>query len=789
MSPINRSSEDTLKQIVRIFQSPYGLEDRLEAVADIVARHAGARCTCIFLADSSGSMLRSGGVSRPGCGFQRELAGRLYREVVSSEPCPDPVTVQCGDHSATAVPILRKSRVQGVLVIHPREGEEETLPEKTVQFVQTTAGVLSDLLRFHRSHQLIRKKHEMADSLLRISSQLGSCITEEECLAGITKAAAELTGSRGSVLRLKRGDALPVGSFFTRALDWIDVIDSPNDLDAANEVLRGGRSVIANDMNGSEGIETGQGPVRKNLLSVPFFQGDDLTGVITVFDRTGDEFRRTLPYTREERESVLALLRMGSLALARVRDGVKVGEISQSLENRVRELSILHYISRVALATEETGDVLRSLLAAITHIEGLGFDRAFLFLLDEDDAVLKGVMGLELASRAGDGVKVGLQMPFAGIGESDMEEKHRALDDSIRELRIPVDSKSGVLARTVIEKRTFRVRLPRDRELISMEVVEAMGGVNSFATVPLVSDEKVLGVIWVDNQHTSRPIKMDDCQLLVSAGAQAGLTVRRALRAQAIENMKGQLVDLQERLIQWEKMAVLGEMAATVAHEIRNPLVSIGGFTRRLRNMLPLEDDGVKYADIVIREVARLERTLEDVMSFTRGYVEIEKESISIEDLLGECADLFRENFRKKRVVLQQEIAEGIPPVHVDQRQLKQAIINILINAGQAVSEGGEVVLGAARPDDGELNHVKIWIADNGGGISPEDRDKVFQPFFSTKATGTGLGLTIAQRAISGHNGQIRVDNRPGEGVTFTMLLPLGEKRPGNVSRDDRPKG
>ncbi|TNF47142.1 GAF domain-containing protein [bacterium] len=771
MTVSDRSREDTLKRIVRTFQTSSGLEQRLHLIAGIVAEQSGAECACIFLADSSGRLLRSGGASRPQCTLQQKIVGQHHQSVSSSDSRFFRGTDKCGLNRTITTSILRKNRVQGVLIIN--FGENTVIPDETRDFAATVAGVLSDLLRFHRSHQLVQKKHETADALLRISSRLGYCRTEEEYLAGITKAAAELTDSRGAVLRLKVGDSLPVWSFFTSSPNWLDEINSPNDLVVADEVVKVNRAVIVNNISERESDETGCGPIKENSLSVPVYDGDEISGVLTVFDRAEDEFHRVLPYTREEREAVFALLKIGSLALARVRDGVKVSEISQSLENRVRELSILHYISRVALTTEETGDVLRSLLAAITHMEGLGFDRAFLFLLDGDDKILKGIMGLEVAGRAGGGARMGLRTPFARIGESDLEEKHIALDDTIRELTIPVDKKSGVLARTVLEKKFFLVRLPRDHELIDTEVVEKMGGVNSFATVPLVSGEKVLGVIWVDNIHTSRPIIMDDCQLLVSAGAQAGLTVRRALRAQAIESMKGQLVDLQERLMQWEKMAVLGEMAATVAHEIRNPLVSIGGFTQRLRKMLPDDNAGMKYAEIIIREVARLERTLEDVMSFTRGYVNIDKESISIEDLLGECVDLFRENFRRKRVVLQQKIADGIPPIHVDQRQLKQAIINILINAGQAVSEGGEVILGALMPDDRKMNLVEISIADNGGGISPENMDNIFQPFFSTKATGTGLGLTIAQRAISGHNGELRVDNRPGEGVTFTMLLPL----------------
>jgi signal transduction histidine kinase len=295
----------------------------------------------------------------------------------------------------------------------------------------------------------------------------------------------------------------------------------------------------------------------------------------------------------------------------------------------------------------------------------------------------------------------------------------------------------------------------------------------------------VLGVIWVDNLHTGRPIGTEDFQLLISAAAQAGLAVERSLQAEALSVLNSQLMDLQNRMIQWEKMAALGEMAASVTHDIRNPLVSIGGFTRRLRKLIPDEERGQRYADIIIREVDRLERTLDNVMSYSRSYGVIDRRPVLLYGLLAECAELFKENFRKKKVILDRQFGKDLPEIVLDERQIKQAVLNVLINAGEAASEGSEVAFSAVVQDENHGGGVAISVTDKGEGIDPGNLDQIFLPFFTTKGTGTGLGLAIAQRAVSGHGGEIRVDNRYGEGVTFTIHLPIPVEDP--VSPDNVP--
>ncbi|MCK5352548.1 hypothetical protein KAJ77_08205, partial [bacterium] len=417
--------------------------------------------------------------------------------------------------------------------------------------------------------------------------------------------------------------------------------------------------------------------------------------------------------------------------------------------------------SRAVLDRTEVTAVLRSLLEAVTNIEGFGFDRAFLFLHNEEEMTLRGLIGVEAYPVGTD--EGGSEDTAGGV-------MHVELDDLISGYSLGVSMDGGVLPRTVLERRSFRIRLPRDRDLVSEEVIQYLGDVHSFATVPLVAEDGVLGVIWVDNLRTMRPIGYEDFQLLVSAGAQAGLAVERSFQAEALDLLNSQLIDLQNRMIQWEKMAALGEMAASVAHDIRNPLVSIGGFTRRLRKLITEDDQGVRYADIIIQEVDRLERTLDNVMSYSRSYGLMERKPVALYSLLSECAELFRENFKKKGVSLQRQFGRDLPELVLDERQIKQAVLNVLFNAGEAVGEDSDVKFEARVEDSGEL--VVISITDHGEGIDEQDIERIFQPFYTTKGTGTGLGLAIAQRAVSGHGGEIRVDNRRGEGVTFSICLP-----------------
>lgn len=748
------------EEVFKAFQGTFDPETQLLRTAEVLARVPRADlCMFRIQAGDPNTVLLQGVSGDKSLWPEGEAVEDLLARAMSEGSPVSWHRSQAGESplagsnlaSALIYPITWHQR--SVALVVAGFASEEPVPAYFVRTVSALAPTLATLVRSIITRLYQARKNEVAGELLRISEQLSKSPDVAACLSQITRSACDLTDAGGALLRTTVGGKLKVRSFFASDLSGSDVIETPNDLEVAEQAFGTGRSIISKVADLDHPLS--RGPASFSLMCIPFDDGAGMAGVLTLFDRK----RESIPihFGRLEREIARALVRVGLMAVRHIRKEAEIREISRSLEARVRELTLLHQISRAVLDRTEVREVLRSLLESVTNVEEFGFDRAFLFLHDEEEMTLMGLTGVEA-------------LPVSGVEENSGMARHADLDELISGYQVEVRVRGGVLCRTVLEKRSFRIRLPRDRDLANEEIIGYLGGVHSFATVPLVSEDRVLGVIWVDNHRTMRPIGHEDLQLLVSAAAQAGLAVERSFQAEALDTLSSKLMDLRNRMIQWEKMAALGEMAASVAHDIRNPLVSIGGFTRRLRKSLADDDQGVQYADIIIKEVDRLERTLDNVMSYSRRYGLTEREPVAMYGLLSECAELFSENFKKKKVNLLRQFGKDLPVLVLDERQIKQAVLNILFNAGEAVNEDGEVVFEAAVEDGGRS--VVISVADNGEGIDEEYIGEVFQPFYTTKGSGTGLGLAIAHRAVTGHGGEIRVDNRCGEGVTFSICLP-----------------
>ena len=372
---------------------------------------------------------------------------------------------------------------------------------------------------------------------------------------------------------------------------------------------------------------------------------------------------------------------------------------------------------------------------------------------------------------------------------------------------VPLDPDAGVLALTALEGRSFRISGARLDPRIHAKW-EGRLDVDEFACVPLVARGKVVGVIAVDNKFNGKPITDEDLELLSVFATQAGLAVESARVYTHLEDASRELQRSHHQLLHQERLAALGEMAAHVVHEIRNPLVSIGGFARRLaKRLLDREPEG-QYAQIIAREVDRLERIVRDVQGMSREIHPARVET-GVHTLLQECVVLFAERIAQQRVQLRMDLGSRPPVVSLDPVQVKQAIVNLLANALEAMPEGGALTIttriardyggqlvessigqlggaGAEEGDDLTSLHVDqstdrqvteewvvLGVGDTGGGIPQAILDEVFNPFFTTKEAGTGLGLTLVRRIARAHGGRVEVDNRPGEGITFRLWLPI----------------
>ncbi len=245
-----------------------------------------------------------------------------------------------------------------------------------------------------------------------------------------------------------------------------------------------------------------------------------------------------------------------------------------------------------------------------------------------------------------------------------------------------------------------------------------------------------------------------------------------------------------------DRLASLGELAAGVAHEIRNPLAGIGTSAQVLRSRFEKDDERVKFADVILDEVDRLEKIIENLLLFARPkqpqLVRHDMNS-SVERTLN----LVRKQAEEQGVKVQTRSEEGLPELYVDPDQISQVLLNLVLNALHAMPSGGKLTLelkvtskkvpvsGGRRKTDAKptipartVDFVRLVISDTGQGISKQHLSKLFTPFFTTRSGGTGLGLSISQAIVREHGGSISVSSKEGRGTKVTVDIPV-EKRYG----------
>lgn len=226
------------------------------------------------------------------------------------------------------------------------------------------------------------------------------------------------------------------------------------------------------------------------------------------------------------------------------------------------------------------------------------------------------------------------------------------------------------------------------------------------------------------------------------------------------------ILEVEEQLRRADRLSALGELSAGMAHEIRNPLGSIRGTAEILQDGIDPADKRYEFTRILIKEVDRLNRVVQDFLDFARPSA-VERGRVDVNETLVEVLTLTRQQTLKNKVRAELEAA-AVPAVSGDHEQLKQAFLNLVLNALQAMPEGGTLSVSTAATD----GQVQVRFADTGPGIPPESLEKIFNPFFTTRQEGTGLGLAITHRILQGHGGRIAVDSRAGEGAVFTLTLP-----------------
>lgn len=230
------------------------------------------------------------------------------------------------------------------------------------------------------------------------------------------------------------------------------------------------------------------------------------------------------------------------------------------------------------------------------------------------------------------------------------------------------------------------------------------------------------------------------------------------------------------KLIQAEKLASIGRISAGIAHEIRNALTSVKLNIQKLVQSDRLDETEKEHLSISQEGIGQMEKFVKELLDFTR-VSELNLARFSLEQILDESIKTLADTLELKKVVLEKNYKEGLPQVLVDAGKLKQVFLNILRNAFEAVEEKGKINISISLLKGKERSKIRVFISDNGCGIPEESRETIFEPFYTTKASGIGLGLPIARKIIEQHRGTIRVKEKAAQGTSFEILIPTKEER------------
>jgi len=233
---------------------------------------------------------------------------------------------------------------------------------------------------------------------------------------------------------------------------------------------------------------------------------------------------------------------------------------------------------------------------------------------------------------------------------------------------------------------------------------------------------------------------------------------------------------LQRQVHKNEKFAAIGQLSASVAHEIRNPLSSIRGFAQFFVHQFKDHEEHREYAMIMVKEIDRINGVITDLITFARP-LELHRKRVNAKVLVRHILRLIEGDSRSRGVVISMEIDDTMAPLFVDEDQMKQVLLNLVINALNTLEPGQHITVGGAGKS-GDCRGY-LWIEDEGPGIPPGDQQRIFNPFFSGGNKGTGLGLAIAGKIVENHGGGLAVESpAPGKskGTRFTISLPMTKK-------------
>ncbi|MBN2366504.1 MAG: PAS domain S-box protein [Calditrichaeota bacterium] len=469
-------------------------------------------------------------------------------------------------------------------------------------------------------------------------------------------------------------------------------------------------------------------------------------------------------------------------------------ELELELRRTIQELSKLNELNEILYATTTLEEILRIILIAVTAGEGLKFNRAFMLLKSEIRNSLQGYVAMGPADE-NEAQRIWTSLKTRGRSLKEIVNEYqlnlsgsdKVINDLVHAIEIPLDFKNHILIDAMENRVSYHVVQKQIKSDVNLTLeyegqnLADLLDYHTFLVVPLFTKNDKLGVLITDNKFTGRDITHDDVETLKIFSSQASLAIENAI---LYERLEDRIAELQrayqkletnaDRLLRAERLAAIGKVAASVAHEIRNPLVSIGGFARLMDKKMTDNDELKKYTSIIINQVDHLESILNNILGIASPRPP-EQVSVNIHDVIYHVLTMMDEVLHKKNIELDLQINCRQPQITGDEKQLFQAIMNIIKNAVEAIPGKGTITIRT----ECSKQFVDIEVRDSGHGIAREALRKIYDPFFTTKSGGTGLGLAVVHQIIKDHKGYIEISSEldRGTNVKIRLLRSIKKKK------------
>jgi signal transduction histidine kinase len=755
-----------LTQMVEVLTSTISFGERLNNMVHLLARYLKVDLALYFGLDKAKETLvlnlSSQGPVPPhmrvefalGQGLVGEVAGSRKAKIVKRSQPGVLAANQALEklHPAFATlagfPVADDNFLYGVLILVDRQ--ERQIHQAERQNVHLATLMLAGTLRQALLQEEAKKRIAELSVLFEVGKALSVTVDLNELLERVVTTTAKVITARGAALQII--DATTKEVRVSSKYGEIPLAcPSPGEILAttppAGELPH---------MQGQQVNATGQ---THYFLAVPLTFKGQLQGTICVYDKLATD-EQYLPFDPENRQLLYTMAGLIVNAIENALTFKQVESLAARNERMVRNLTVVQVLSRALLTTVQEERLLEIILQGLTLERGLGFDRGVVLMVDEANQVLKGVKGAQSSEEL-------KGMPLFEALLSPL-----AAELKVEDWEIPLQPDQGALAQTVLRKRAYHVQEPSRKAGRPLALPPDFAP-PEFFVAPLMAKDRAIGVILVDNQASGRPLEEEPLHVLQMFSTQAGLVVENAHLYSTIEANNRELLLIRERMLESDRLAALSSLASGMAHEIRNPLVSIGGFARRIAKLVDDKSPLRGYVEVIQEEVTRLEKLLREILDFTGENLSFYGDH-ELNKLIEDTLLLVQRDLDACQIRVVKELA-SMPRLHCDDRQIKQVFYNLFQNACQAMPVGGTLTIRTYPLEKDDGLYEAVSITDTGGGIPMEVLHNIFNPFFSTKDYGTGLGLAIAQRIVSRHYGQVEVNNELGKGVTFIVTLPVAK--------------